>query len=52
MLEQLVIQYYLRTNKGIRATAKHFGIHKIQAAIIISKFLKSHPQNLFNHTPK
>ena len=41
MLEQLVVQYYLRTNKGIRATAKHFGIHKIQAAIAMEQRAKA-----------
>ena len=35
-----IIRYYLRTSKGIRATARHFGISKVYAGSIISRYIK------------
>jgi hypothetical protein len=40
--ENDIIQYFLRTNKGIRATARHFGVTKSYAGAIISRYIKTH----------
>jgi hypothetical protein len=36
-----IIKYFLNTSKGIRATARHFGVTKVYAGKVIIGYLKS-----------
>ena len=36
-----IINYYLRTSKGIRGTARHFGVSKVYAGQVINRYLKT-----------
>ena len=36
-----IINYYLRTSKGIRGTARHFGVSKVYAGQVIIRYLKT-----------
>ena len=36
-----IIKYFLHTSKGIRATARHFGVTKVYAGKVIIQYLKA-----------
>ena len=36
-----IINYFLHTSKGIRGTARHFGVSKVYAGQVINRYLKT-----------
>ena len=36
-----IIKYYMRTSKGIKATARHFGLPKSFVGSVINKYKKA-----------
>jgi|TARA_B110000444_G_scaffold252876_1_gene282812 hypothetical protein len=36
-----IIKYFLQTSKGVRATARYFGVSKIYASKVIIQYLKA-----------
>ena len=37
-----IINFFRKTNKGIRGTARYFGVSKIYVSKIVIKYLKKH----------
>jgi hypothetical protein len=37
-----IIKYFMRTSKGIKATAGYFGISKTYVGCVVTKFKKKH----------
>ena len=37
-----IINYFLQTSKGIRGTARRFGVSKVYAGQVIIRYLKTH----------
>jgi hypothetical protein len=35
-----IIKYFLQTSKGVRATARYFGVSKVYAGKVIIQYLK------------
>jgi hypothetical protein len=36
-----IINYFLQTSKGVRATARYFGVSKVYAGKVIIQYLKA-----------
>jgi hypothetical protein len=36
-----IIKYFLQTSKGVRATARYFGVSKVYAGKVIIRYLKA-----------
>tara|TARA_B110000971_G_C19829792_1_gene417422 strand:- start:532 stop:675 length:144 start_codon:yes stop_codon:yes gene_type:complete len=36
-----IIKYFLQTSKGVRATARYFGVSKVYAGKVIIQYLKA-----------
>tara|TARA_B100001093_G_scaffold111548_1_gene103942 strand:- start:933 stop:1076 length:144 start_codon:yes stop_codon:yes gene_type:complete len=37
-----IINFFRRTNRGIRGTARYFGVSKVYVGKIVTKYLKKH----------
>lgn len=42
LTDRLIINYFFQTSKGIRGTARHFGIKKTLVGSIINKYKKKY----------
>jgi hypothetical protein len=40
--EMQIINFFRRTNRGIRGTARYFGVSKVYVGKIVIKYLKKH----------